>query len=80
VDPYGNVLSEDDFFADDDHVMITDIPLHRTKTMYASVGDVLIYLSYIYLGVVGLYLLVLSIIKRIGSSPAKSDANKILPT
>ncbi len=80
VDPYGNVLSEDDFFADDDHVMITDIPLHRTKTMYASVGDVLIYLSYIYLGVVVLYLLVLSIMKRIGSSPAKSDANKILPT
>ena len=65
VDPIGNILAEDNFFEDDHHILIADIPIHKMNTFYSSAGDFLISISHIYLILIIIYLAVTQIVKRI---------------
>ena len=40
TDAYGRVLAEDDFFEDDHHTLIVDVPVISVKTWYTTLGDV----------------------------------------
>ena len=64
ADPYGNILAEDDFFTDENHIMIAEVPVKRVKTLYSTVGDIMILLPQIYLLVMIVYLLSSAIIKK----------------
>jgi len=64
VDPFGNILAEDNFFEDDIHILTADISIHKIKTFYSSAGDFLISISYIYLIFIFIYLLTIQIVKK----------------
>ncbi|MEM7371893.1 MAG: nitrilase-related carbon-nitrogen hydrolase [Bacteroidota bacterium] len=38
-DAYGRVLALDDFFADEDHLLIVDLPIQSVSTLYGRFGD-----------------------------------------
>jgi apolipoprotein N-acyltransferase len=65
VDAYGNILAEDDFFEDDHHILIADVPIYKTRTIYSYLGDFLIYISYVFIATVILYIMAVQIIKKI---------------
>jgi apolipoprotein N-acyltransferase len=65
ADAYGNIISEDDFFKDDHHIMIANIPIYKTATFYSFAGDFLIYISYLYMVSMIIYLIVFIIRKKI---------------
>jgi apolipoprotein N-acyltransferase len=56
ADAYGNIISEDDFFEDEHHIMVSEIPVYRTSTLYSSAGDFLIHISYFYILSIMIYL------------------------
>ncbi len=58
ADAYGNIIAKDDFFEDEHHVMISEVPVHRTSTIYSRVGDLLIYAAYFYIFSISIYLIV----------------------
>ena len=66
ADAYGNILAKDDFFEDDHHIMISEIPIYRTSTFYSRFGDFLIYISYFYIISLLIYLLAANIRKKYG--------------
>lgn len=39
TDPYGRTLASQDYFKADDHVMVAQVPIHRTNTVFATVGN-----------------------------------------
>lgn len=41
-DAYGRVLASDDFFADEDHLLIVDLPIQSISTFYGRFGDWLV--------------------------------------
>ena len=43
TDPYGRVLARDDFFSDEDHLLMASVPVKGVKTIYSQIGDVLVY-------------------------------------
>jgi apolipoprotein N-acyltransferase len=64
ADAYGNIITEDDFFEDDHHIMIAEIPIYKTATFYSFAGDFLIYISYLYMVSMIIYLIVIKIRKK----------------
>lgn len=40
TDAYGRIIAEDDYFADDDHLLIADVPLIPVTTLYPRLGNV----------------------------------------
>jgi apolipoprotein N-acyltransferase len=67
ADAYGNIISEDDFFEDDHHIMISDVPIYRTSTFYSRSGDFLVYISYFYVFSIMIYLIIVRIRKKISA-------------
>ncbi len=45
TDNFGRIISEDDFFADSDHLLIADIPVTKVNTIYNKIGNVLVLIS-----------------------------------
>jgi apolipoprotein N-acyltransferase len=39
TDPYGRTLASVDYFKADDRVMVAQVPIHRTNTVFATIGD-----------------------------------------
>jgi len=39
TDPYGRVLASMDYFKANERVMVTQVPTHRTQTLFAATGD-----------------------------------------
>jgi apolipoprotein N-acyltransferase len=67
ADAYGNIISKDDFFEDDHHIMISDVPIYRTSTFYSRSGDFLVYISYFYVFSIMIYLIIVRIRKKISA-------------
>ena len=44
TDPYGRVLARDDFFEDDQHYLLAEIPLATVTTLYGRWGNWMVYL------------------------------------
>jgi apolipoprotein N-acyltransferase len=44
IDQEGRVLASQDYFTTSSHVMVTDLPVHSTRTIYSRVGDLFAYL------------------------------------
>ncbi len=65
ADAYGNIIAKDDFFEDDQHILVAEIPVFRTTTFYSYAGDFLIYISYLYVISIMIYLTVAYIRKKI---------------
>ena len=65
ADAYGNMIATDDFFEDDQHILIAEIPVFKTKTFYSYAGDFLIYISYFYFVSLLIYLITIKIRKKI---------------
>ena len=42
-DPYGRVLGSDDYFGDEDHLLMASVPVKGVNTIYSQIGDVLAY-------------------------------------
>lgn len=49
VDAYGRYLATDDYFADQDHLMIAEVPMHAVSTCYTFWGEVSTYCSFMIL-------------------------------
>ena len=45
TDPYGRILATDDYFADDRHYLVADIPMAKVETLYASWGNWMVIVS-----------------------------------
>jgi apolipoprotein N-acyltransferase len=39
TDPFGRTLASQDYFKADEHVMVTQVPIHRTNTVFATGGN-----------------------------------------
>ena len=65
ADAYGNMIATDDFFEDDQHILITEMPIFKTATFYSSAGDFLIYISYFYIVSMLIYLITIKVRKKI---------------
>lgn len=65
ADAYGNIIATDDFFEDDQHILIAEIPVFKTRTFYSYAGDFLIYISYFYFVSLMIYLITIKIRKKI---------------
>jgi len=66
VDPFGNTIKEDDFFKDNGHIMVADIPTLKINTLYTIVGDFVVYASYLYLIIICFYLVIIYLLKLRG--------------
>lgn len=62
TDAYGRVIAKDDYFEDDDHILLAEIPLKQVRTVYGEIGDSFVYMC---MGILGLMFL----LSFIGSRP-----------
>ena len=65
ADAYGNIIATDDFFEDDQHILITDLPVFKITTFYSYAGDILIFVSYLYIAGMLIYLIIIKVRKKI---------------
>lgn len=43
TDNYGQILAQDDFFDDNEHLLIAEVPIRQISTIYATIGDAFVY-------------------------------------
>ena len=43
ADNFGQIIARDDYFEDDEHLMMADIPVRKVKTIYSVIGDAFVY-------------------------------------
>lgn len=58
VDAFGNYLATDDYFHDNNHLMVVDIPIKSKATFFTKVGDLSSWFSLIILGLTVAYFIV----------------------
>ncbi len=44
TDAYGRILAQDDFFSDDDHLLIGSVPMVKIPTIYNRIGNLFVWL------------------------------------
>jgi apolipoprotein N-acyltransferase len=60
ADKYGRIIAEDNYFEDDQHLLVADIPVKKSTTIYSIIGDLFVYCC----GTVLLLLITLGIVYK----------------
>lgn len=55
ANPYGQIIAKDDFFEDDYHVLISEVPIKSVNTIYSKIGDVIILISQLFIVFIIIY-------------------------
>ncbi len=43
ADNFGQIIAQDDYFDDDEHLMVADLPVRKFRTIYSTIGDAFVY-------------------------------------
>jgi len=69
TDPYGNLLASTDFFNSEDKTMVANVPMQGINTIYNRIGDLLPYVTLVFIAYILLEIFVRIFRKRISVIP-----------
>lgn len=53
-DNYGQIIEKDNYFEDDSHLLIAEVPMQQVDTIYSRIGDVFVYMCMLIFMIVGI--------------------------